>query len=75
MTGMRAIGDAGSESFVDPHGLSGTPVWRIGISGRSRGGWSPDLSLVVGFLTQWLPDDKVVVATSTERLTEILGRI
>jgi hypothetical protein len=70
-TGMRAS-DTGSQNFVDPHGLSGSPVWRIGISGRSRSEWSPSLSLVVGFVTHWRPDDKVLVATSAARLSEVL---
>ncbi len=70
--GMRVPDQTGSEAFVDPRGLSGSPVWRIGIGGRSRAEWSPDLSLVVGFLTQWRPDDKVLVATEAGRLTEIL---
>jgi hypothetical protein len=70
---MRVAGEPQSEDFVDPHGLSGSPVWRIGISGRSRGEWSPALSRVVGFLTQWRPAEKVLVATSAERLAEILG--
>jgi len=72
--GMCAPDRSRSDSFVDPGGLSGSPVWRIGISGRSRGEWSPALSLVVGFLTQWRPDEKVLVATSAGRLTEILAR-
>ena len=70
--GMRALDQDGIDGFVDPHGLSGSPVWRIGISGRSRAEWSPALSLVVGFVTQWRPDDRVLVASSAARLAEIL---
>jgi hypothetical protein len=73
-TGMREMDGKSGETFVDPRGLSGSPVWRIGISGRAREEWSPALSLVVGFLVQWHPDDKVLVATSAERLSEILNR-
>jgi hypothetical protein len=66
---MRLIdGGGGSDAFVDPHGLSGSPVWRIGISGGTAAAWSPDLSLVVGFLTQWRPDEKVLVASVASRL-------
>jgi hypothetical protein len=54
--------------LVDPHGLSGSPVWRIGASGRSRREWSPSDSLLVGIVTQWRPDEKVLVATSANRL-------
>jgi hypothetical protein len=54
--------------LVDPHGLSGSPVWRLGISGRSSTEWQPGDSLLVGILTQWRPDEKVLVATSTAKL-------
>jgi hypothetical protein len=63
--------ESGNENFVDPRGLSGSPVWRIGISGRSREEWAPTLSVVVGFLTQWRPDDKVLIATSAGQLMQI----
>ena len=29
-----------ARDLVDPHGLSGSPVWRIGVSGRARGNGS-----------------------------------
>ncbi|HUY33716.1 MAG TPA: hypothetical protein VMV69_13280 [Pirellulales bacterium] len=57
-----------AQDLVDPHGLSGSPVWRIGISGRSSREWRPDDSLLVGILTQWSPSNKVLIATSTEKL-------
>ena len=60
-----------SEDVVDPHGLSGSPVWRIGVSGRSSRDWSPNDSLLVGIVTQWHPDEKVLIATSTEKLPAI----
>ena len=50
------------------HGLSGSPVWRIGVSGQSSGEWKPSDSLLVGILTQWRPDEKVLIATSTAKL-------
>jgi hypothetical protein len=61
-------GSGGADPFVDPHGLSGSPVWRIGISGGTAAAWSPDLSVVVGFLTQWQPDEKILVASLASRL-------
>ena len=57
-----------TQDLVDPHGLSGSPVWRIGVSGRSSREWDPGDSLLVGVLTQWCPDEKVLIATSTEKL-------
>jgi hypothetical protein len=57
-----------AQCLIDPHGLSGSPVWRIGVSGRPSREWEPSDSLLVGVLTQWRPDEKVLIATSTERL-------
>ena len=57
-----------AQDLVDPQGLSGSPVWRIGVSGRSSHEWKPSDSLLVGILTQWRPDEKVLIATSTEKL-------
>jgi hypothetical protein len=57
-----------AQDLVDPRGLSGSPVWRIGVSGRSSNEWKPSDSLLVGILTQWCPTEKVLIATSTERL-------
>jgi hypothetical protein len=58
----------------DPHGLSGAPVWRIGVSGRSVKDWTPDWSLLVGIVTQWHKDAEILVATSATRLLELLQR-
>ncbi len=57
-----------AQELIDPRGLSGSPVWRIGVSGRSSNEWEPGDSLLVGILTQWAPDEKVLIATSTEKL-------
>jgi hypothetical protein len=57
-----------AQDLVDPHGLSGSPVWRIGVSGRASLDWNPNDSLLVGVLTQWRPDEKVLIATSTAKL-------
>jgi hypothetical protein len=66
-TGM--VNETGTtHDLVDPRGLSGSPVWRIGVSGRPSHEWKPDDGLLVGILTQWRPDEKVLIATSTERL-------
>jgi len=57
-----------AQTPVDPHGLSGSPVWRIGLSGRSARLWQPDDSLLVGVVTQWRPEQNVLVATSISQL-------
>lgn len=72
-TTVRGL-DSESDATIDPRGLSGSPVWRIGISGRAREEWSPALSVVVGFLTQWRQEDRVLIATSAERLSEMVNR-
>jgi hypothetical protein len=56
-----------SQDLVDPHGLSGSPVWRIGVSGRASHEWKPSDSLLVGLLTEWRPSEKVLIATSAEK--------
>lgn len=57
-----------AQEIVAPQGLSGGPVWRLGVSGRSSKEWQPSDSLLVGVLTQWRPDEKVLIASSTKRL-------
>lgn len=57
-----------AQDLIDPHGLSGSPVWRIGAIGRSSREWKPSDSLLVGILTQWRPKERVLVATSTQKL-------
>lgn len=53
---------------VDPHGLSGAPVWRIGASGRPTCDWQPGDSLLVGVLTGWSATANVLVASSIQKL-------
>ena len=52
-------------------GLSGSPVWRIGASGRSSRDWSPDCSELVGFVTHWNVERKILIATSVSQLSKI----
>jgi hypothetical protein len=65
--GMLDIAGTASAA-VDPHGLSGSPVWRIGVSGHSAKDWRPEDSLLVGVVTQWRPHQKILVATSVSEL-------
>lgn len=57
-----------TKELVDPHGLSGSPVWRIGASGRKTRDWAADDCLLVGVVTQWRPTEKILVATSTRAI-------
>jgi hypothetical protein len=55
--------DGRPAEWLDPRGLSGSPVWRIGASGQKVDAWKPELSLLVGVVTTWLPDEKLLLAT------------
>jgi hypothetical protein len=61
-----------SEELPDPRGLSGSPVWRVGASGRSIKEWSPDWSLLVGIVTQWRPDYNLLVAVTAATILEMI---
>jgi hypothetical protein len=40
--------------------LPGEPC-RIGASGQKADAWTPDLCLLVGIVTTWCPDEKVIL--------------
>ncbi|EYF06782.1 hypothetical protein [Chondromyces apiculatus] len=65
--------DGQPTDWLDPHGLSGSPVWRIGAGGRRVDTWSPERSLLVGIVTQWRPTERILVATKCRNLVEMLG--
>lgn len=65
--------DGESVDWVYPPGLSGSLVWRIGAGGQRVDEWSPDLCRVVGVVTQWRPDDKLLVATKWRSVLEMIG--
>ena len=60
------------EGMIDPHRLSGSPIWRIGASGRAAKDWSADWSLLVGIVTQWRPREKILVATMAKEIFGII---
>ena len=62
----------GTSGWLDPHGLSGSPVWRIGASGQSADDWQPERSLLVGMVTAWRPDEKLLLATKISPLLQVL---
>ncbi|NUQ66042.1 MAG: hypothetical protein HUU20_26575, partial [Pirellulales bacterium] len=53
-----------AQAPLDPRGLIGSPVWRIGASGRSAVQWRAENSMLVGVVTQWRLTQNVLVATS-----------
>jgi len=58
------------ERSAGAHGLSGSPVFRIGASGRKVGEWSPELSRLIGVVTKWDTEQKILIATSTAKMLE-----
>ncbi|MDC3953083.1 hypothetical protein [Polyangium jinanense] len=64
--------DGNAADWLDPHGLSGSPVWRIGASGQRVDAWKPDLCLLVGIVTTWCPDEKLILATKVAPLLDLL---
>jgi hypothetical protein len=60
--------------WLDPHGLSGSAVWRVGARGRAANDWRPDLSLLVGVVTTWRPDDKMLVGVRWSAVQSLLVR-
>lgn len=56
-----------------PRGLSGSPVWRIGVSGRRAAEWEPGWAMLVGVVTQWRPAEQLLIATKITKLLELAG--
>ena len=54
-------------------GLSGSPVWRLGASGMSARQWTPECSKLVGVITGWNAQSKILIATSASKLLEVSG--
>lgn len=48
--GAQAMMPQVPEWVTNPEGLSGSPVWRLGLSGRSAETWSPEDCRLVGFV-------------------------
>ena len=51
-------------------GLSGSPVWRLGASGRNVNEWTPECRRLVGIVTGWNEEKKILIATLASRLLE-----
>lgn len=66
--------DGGEADWLDPHGLSGSPVWRIGAAGQQVDAWRPELSLLVGVVTTWFPNERLILATKVASLPSLFSR-
>ena len=53
------------------HGLSGSPVWRIGATGRPIKEWTPACARLVGVVTHWNEQERILIATRTSSLLEL----
>ncbi len=62
-----------TDESAGPRGLSGSPVWRIGASGRKAAEWSPARAELVGVITAWLPAERVLVATKASRALDLIS--
>jgi hypothetical protein len=56
------------------YGLSGSPVWRLGASGRSSREWTSEWSQLVGVITDWNHSAKILIATSASKILEASRR-
>jgi len=58
----------GAAEVVDPRGLSGSPVWRVGASEP----WSASRSLLVGIVARYNPDKQVLLAVEVAALLDLV---
>ncbi len=63
--------DGRAATLPDPHGLSGTAVWR---TGRAKSGpkWTTNDARIVGIVHRWDQDSSTLVATRIEPILEFL---
>ena len=60
--------------LVDPHGLSGCGIWRIGIDGGSASSWRPQDCLLVGVQIEYHENEKLLLATNISEVIDLLNR-
>lgn len=59
-------------SLVLPVGLSGSPVWRIGAYRQDPRSWKPADAALVGVVTHWNAEKRVLLATSITQLQRLV---
>jgi len=62
-------------TLVMPPGLSGSPVWRVGAYRHKPEEWSPSASRLVGVVTRYNHDKRVLLATEISVLDELIQRL
>ena len=68
-------GEPGGETWLDPHGMSGSPVFRIGGVDAPIASWTPARGRLVGVVTRWDRENQALVATDAMRLMALLQRL
>src|SRR5262245_45083386 len=64
--------NGGPVALVEPQGLSASAIWRIGVSGGSPSEWKPEHALLVGVITRWEKDKRVLLATDAGSLLRLV---
>jgi hypothetical protein len=62
-------------SLVMPPGLSGSPVWRIGAYNQRPETWAPSASRLVGVVTRWNQERRVLLAAEIAHVLALIERI
>lgn len=71
-TNLQSVGDA-PDPWQRPHGLSGSPVWRIGLLESGADDWDPSQAQLGGILTQWRPKEHLLVGSLASCLSQLLS--
>lgn len=73
LSGLIADGPAPpGQKPLEPFGLSGSPVWRIGGAGRAVRDWNPSWSQLVGVVTHWDQKEGVHIASHASLIRDIV---
>jgi len=62
----------GQAEFVLADGLSGSPVFRIGANQGMPDEWNPGRAMLVGVITRWNHEKRVLLATGSRFLLELV---
>lgn len=67
------IDEHGNEAgFIDPHGLSGSALWKTNRGGKSAAEWSPEQARIVGVVFAWDQKANSLIATRIEVVRRFL---
>jgi hypothetical protein len=72
--GLLSIAGGQGESQW-PHGLSGSPVWRLDVGGRGVAEWKPARARMVGTAIRWVPNDQAMIVLHARRVVALLDAL